>query len=124
MSNWTKNLTLITLLSLSTIGIATTSAAIASTTMQNATLQAETSLTPRHKGDKYLLSQRCEYWEVTASDVNVRDNNSKTARVIDVLPKGTVVELHGWSQDGEWADISTQQYQGWVWADYLKCYQH
>ncbi|GAB1543287.1 hypothetical protein NUACC21_59610 [Scytonema sp. NUACC21] len=68
-------------------------------------------------------SKSCQYWEVTATSVNVRENNSINSKIIDTLPKGTVVELHGWSQDGEWADISTQQYEGWVYAGYLKCYQ-
>lgn len=68
-------------------------------------------------------SKACEYWEVTATSVNVRENNSTNAKIIDTLAEGTVVELHGWSQDGKWADISTQQYEGWVYADYLKCYR-
>ncbi|KAF3890278.1 MULTISPECIES: SH3 domain-containing protein [Nostocales] len=68
-------------------------------------------------------SKFCQYWEVTATSVNVRENNRINSKIIDTLPKGTVVELHGWSQDGEWADISTQQYQGWVYANYLKCYK-
>ncbi|RCJ27681.1 hypothetical protein A6770_25400 [Nostoc minutum NIES-26] len=67
-------------------------------------------------------SEACEYWEVTATSINVRDNNSTRAKIIATLPKGAVIQLHGWSQDGKWADISTQQYQGWVFADYLKCY--
>ena len=68
-------------------------------------------------------SRACEFMEVTANDVNMRANNSKNARIIDTLPKGIVVEFHGWSQDGKWADVSTQQYQGWVFANYLECYK-
>lgn len=81
MSKQKKYSTAIAILFLGAIALNTNSAAIASTLTSNTTPQSE------RQGSEYLISQRCEYWEVTASSVYMRANNSKTAKIIDTLER-------------------------------------
>lgn len=65
-------------------------------------------------------SKACKSWEITAT-INIRESPSTSAKIISTLSQGGVIEIERWSRDGKWGFITSQQGDGWLSADYLKC---
>ena len=55
---------------------------------------------------------------ITAS-VNLRAGPSVEFPVVDRIPRGVPVEVHGCIRDALWCDVSTDRDRGWVAAQYL-----
>lgn len=115
--NLGKTLTFITLVSLSLGGA-------------NAISAAETNSTLTQNRDEYRVAQaRCtsELMMVMTPEggpLKVRDRRNINAKVIAMIPNGSVVLRKGWDETGNWANIITDRgngFEGWVWASYLSC---
>lgn len=119
--NRKKLLTAIAVVFLSAIGFKTISAALAS--------PEKTSATAIQNSDEYIVTKTCnEFWVLTKYGDRLNMRNEPEGRAIASIDFASIVSLHSYSDDGEWALVSVESKQknglkGWVSTEYLTCYE-
>jgi uncharacterized protein YraI len=59
---------------------------------------------------------------MTTVELNLRAGPSTEFPVVDVIPDGGEVDIHGCVKDYQWCDVTWRYSRGWVYADYLRYY--